>query len=170
MRKRTLLIGLLVVGMLAGGIAWAAEGDGAKGPLHGRFANTPLGQLITGQIGRLLVLKSQMNVTPEQRDQVKAILVQHKPEIVAVIKDIVAKKRAVHQQVLADKVDEQAIHTATSDLGKSIGDAAVLAAKIRGEISPLLNDQQKKLLQQFRVDSEAAVDQWLNDISQAPAK
>ena len=56
--------------------------------------------------------------------------------------------------------DEKAIRAAADDLGKSIGDAAVLASHIRQQIAPILTDEQKHEIGDFRSQSDAAVDKF----------
>lgn len=168
MRMRTLIGMVVAAGVLAVSVAWAAEAASAQGEAghHGRLASTPIGRLITGQVGRLLTLKSQMNLSPSQREQVRAAVESHRAEIAAVAKELVARHRAVQAQVMAEKSDEQGIRAATAEMGKSLGDAAVLAARIRAEVAPLLTEPQKKLLERFHADTQEAVDQWLSEIAQ----
>ena len=167
MKTRTILIitAVLAGGLMLCGFTWAAEN--AAPTVAAKFCNTPFGRLVTGQIGRLLVLKSQLNVTDEQREKIRATVAPHRAEITSAVKDIVVKKRALQGKVRADKTDEQSIRAAAGELGKSIGDAAVLAAKVRAEVVPILTDEQKKVIEQFRGDSQGAVDKWLGEIGQA---
>jgi Spy/CpxP family protein refolding chaperone len=120
--------------------------------------------LISGQIGRLLALRSDLDLTSEQKDQIKEILQSHRTEIAAAIKPVVEKRRALGDTVMADPIDEQAIRTAAGNLSNSIGDAAVLAAKVRTEVSKVLTPEQRATVAAFRKDSEHAVDQFLDKL------
>jgi len=154
---------VIAAGLLLGGVGWAAESATGHRAHPG---NSPIGRFFTGQAGRMLTLKSEMNLTDAQRQQIRSVLESHRSEIAAAAKELVTRHRVVQTQVLADKPDEQAIRSATTELGKAIGDAAVLAARIRGELAPILTDPQKKLLESFRIDTMEAVDHWLSEMAQ----
>ncbi|MCE9555445.1 MAG: periplasmic heavy metal sensor [Planctomycetes bacterium] len=125
--------------------------------------DTPLGRLITGDIGRLMTLRSDANVTDEQRQKVRAVLTSHKAEIGNVAKDLVAKRRALREATRSETRDEAAIRKAGEDLGRSIGNAAVLGSKVRGELKPVFTDKQIELFKKFVGDHDASVDRWLSD-------
>lgn len=125
--------------------------------------DTPLGRLITGDIGRLMTLRSDANVTDEQRQKVRAVLTSHKAEIGNVAKDLVAKRRALREATRSETRDEGAIRKAGEDLGRSIGNAAVLGSKVRGELKPVFTDKQIELFKKFVGDHDASVDRWLSD-------
>lgn len=97
---------------------------------HGRRAGGPLGRLISGHVGRLIVLRSELNLTDEQKAKVKETVVAKKPEIAKVAQGVWEKRTVLVDAVLADQPDEQTIRKAADDLGKAIGDAAVLASKV----------------------------------------
>ncbi len=128
-----------------------------------RFRDTPLGRLVTGNIGRLLVLRSEANVTPEQRAKIRETVKNHKAEIGNVVKDLIAKRRALREAVQNDKPDESAIQKAGDDLGHSIGKAAVLASKVRGELKPTFTAQQIELFQKYLKERDGSVDRWVQE-------
>jgi Spy/CpxP family protein refolding chaperone len=115
----------------------------------------------------MLTLRSELQLTDEQREQIKTIVQSHKQEIVTVAKPVVAKHRTLRDAVLADSADEKAIRSAADDLGHSIGDAAVLAAKIKGEVHKVLTTEQQGKIDDFRKHADAAVDEFIQQVSQA---
>jgi len=118
----------------------------------------PLRSFIQGQIGRLMTLRSELDVTAEQRDAIRKIVENHRSEIVAVAKPIVEKKRALRDATLAKEPSDTAIRSAANDLGKAIGDAAVLASKVKGEVAKVLTPEQIQKVEAFRDQSDSAVD------------
>jgi Spy/CpxP family protein refolding chaperone len=123
---------------------------------HGRWLNGPLGQLISGHIGRLMVLHSELNLTDQQKDKIKEVVAAKKPEIAKVAKGVWERRSVLVDAVLADQPDERAIRKAADDLGKAIGDAAVLASNVAREVKPALNSQQRELMQKCRADCRQA--------------
>jgi Spy/CpxP family protein refolding chaperone len=118
---------------------------------------------LSGQFGRLLELRSELDLTTEQRHQVRDILVDHRAEIATAVKPVVEKRRALREATLAANVDETAIRTAANDLGKAIGDAAVIGAKVKAEVRAVLTPEQQKKLDEFRGASDSAIDSFLDE-------
>ena len=171
--RKTALIGtgaaVAVILVLAGiTFAQAATAPAAGRGFGRRLLDTPFGRLITGRIGRAMVLASELKLTDDQRAQVRKVLVSHKSEVAAVIKPIIEKRRALRDAVTADKPDGKAIKSAAADLGTAIGDAAVLASTIRGELAKTLTPDQLKRLREFRAENDQALDGFLKDADAAP--
>ncbi len=165
------LAGLLVVAVAA--VATVTLADAEKGPLakahRGWVAHTPLGQFLTGQVGRLMVLRSELDVTDQQKAEIKKVLVSHKSEIIVQVKSLWQKRQSLRDAVLAEKTDEAAIRRAADNLGKAIGDAAVLAAKLKGEVAPVLTSEQKQRIKEFRMDADQATEKFLGKLGQNKA-
>jgi len=161
--QRTLLsLGIVLAAIVAlSGNCPAADDSAAKLPF---FAGTPLAKLITGNIGRLLVLRSELNLTDEQRSKLVATVKTHRDEIRPAVRDVVNKRRALRQAVLAQPSDPTAIRKAADDLGKTIGEAALLASKVIKEARQHLTDAQIERIRQFGEGRDKSVDQWLNEI------
>jgi Spy/CpxP family protein refolding chaperone len=155
------IVPLGLVGVLCGMTA-ATAADVAPATAE-KMRDTPLGRLITGNFGRLMTLRSEANVTPDQRQKVRAVLTSHKAEIGDVAKDLVAKRRALRDAVRAETRDEAAIRKAGEELGRSIGNAAVLGSKVRGELKPVFTEKQIELFQKFVADHDGSVDRWLGE-------
>jgi Spy/CpxP family protein refolding chaperone len=147
-----LLAGISVAGL--GAVAGPHMGEGPEA-----FHN-----FIHGEIGRLMTLHSELDLSADQREQLHAIVKNHKSEIVAVAKPIVEEKRALRDATVAKEPNEAAIRSAADKLGKSIGDAAVLASKLKGEAAKVLTSDQVKKIENFRTESDNAVDSFLAKI------
>ena len=150
---------LAVVGMAA--VGWAADPVAAPGGLKCPLADTPLGRMVSGCVGRLLVLRSEMNVTPEQKAKIRDVLVSHKPEIAKTVKSVRDKRVVLRDAVLSGKADDAQIRAAANDFGKAIGDAAVKASKLRNEVAPILTEEQRHLIGKFLKDNDEAVNKFL---------
>ncbi|MEM8680084.1 MAG: Spy/CpxP family protein refolding chaperone [Planctomycetota bacterium] len=134
----------------------------ATGPNAG--SDTPLRRFIMGNIGRLLVLRSEMNVTPDQQTEIRAVLLEHREELAATGKSVRSKRNALRDLVLSSDAQEADIRAAAGDLAQVIGDAAVKAAELRREIAPLLTDQQRARLQEFRDERDQSFNQFFVDV------
>jgi Spy/CpxP family protein refolding chaperone len=119
--------------------------------------------MISGSIGRLLVLRSEMNVTDEQRAQIRDVLVSRRPAIAETVKSVRDKRVVLRDAVLSGKADEAQIRAAADELGKAIADAAVKASKLRNEIAPILTEEQRGLIKKFLEENDAAVDKFLTN-------
>ncbi len=116
--------------VLAGGVG--VSGLAANGPLGDDMPEArPLRMLVSGQFGRLLTLRSELGITTEQREQIRGIVKSHRQELAAVLKPVAEKRRTLRDATLAENPSEATIHAAADELGKAIGDAAVVGAKSR---------------------------------------
>lgn len=157
-----ILAGAVAVGAvaMAGGVAGTVAGEQGMAALR----DTPMGRLLGYNLGRMMMLRSEANVTSEQREKIRGTLKSHREDIGDVAKEIVAKRRVLRDAVHADQPDEAAIRKASAALGDSIGEAAVLASKVRAELRPVFTDEQLELFQKARADHDSSVDQWLQDL------
>jgi len=158
---------MILAGAVAtGAVAMAGGAQGTVAGEHGMavLRDTPMGRLLGYNFGRMMMLRSEANVTSEQRAKIRETVNSHREEIGAVAKDIVAKRRTLRDAIHADNPDEVAIRKASQALGVSIGEAAVLASTVRGELRPVFTEEQLELFQKARADHDASVDRWLQDM------
>ncbi len=155
---------LSVLGCLAATTALAAPAvvQAAKGE-EGGWSQSAFVKLITGHASHFKILCADLNVTDEQKAKIKEIVAPYKPEIAKAAKGVLEKRTALHDAVLAKDANEQVIRNAAEDLGKSIGDAAVLASKVVAQIKPTLTDEQREKIKKFRVTSQEATNEFFAD-------
>lgn len=134
---------------------------------HGNWGQSALGRLISGHIGRWMVLRSEVNFTDEQKAKLKEAIKPHKTEIAKAAKGIWEKRTVLVSAVLAEQPNEEAIRHAADDLGKAIGDAAVLASKVVGDVRPVVTSEQREQFQKFRQDCQAATDKFFQQATKA---
>ena len=166
MRKPGMWVGVAVLSLLIGGVTVSVvaadepAGAGADRVSH----DTPLKDFIRGQIGRWMVLRSELKLSPEQKQQLRTTLISHKKAIAQTVESVVVKRQALRDAVLAEK-DEETIRAAASDLGKAIGDAAVKASRLHHELKTKLHltKEQVAKLKAFRADSDSALLRFLAD-------
>lgn len=154
--------GALSVAGIAAAAPQAVPGAGGG---QGQFRNTPLGRLVTGQIGRGLVLRSQLNVTDEQRVQIAAAMEAHRAELAKAVASVVEHKRALRDAATDDSATERDIRRKADELGSALGDAALVARKLHQEMKGVWTAEQQKLLDAFNADRRTAVDGWLSEIA-----
>ena len=138
--RQSLLAGGLVValggaGLLAGRLSADAIPHGNRGDFAPR---------IFSRLARVLSL------TDDQQTQVKDVLRAHQAEIEAQLTASQTARQALHAAVIAQPFDEAAIRARAADVGKAQADGAVLFAKIRGEIDPILTADQKAKVATFQ--------------------
>jgi len=154
---------LVVVIVALGSTAWGFPGASADDPQL--FFGGPLKRLIMDQVGRFLIFRSQLDVTPEQREKIAAVVKKHMDEIVPTAKTVLEKRRSLREAVLKEAGNEKAIRAAATDLAKSVGDASVLAAKVIAEARPILTEKQVDLIAKYRSGRQEAVNDWLDHLA-----
>ena len=122
----------LFAGRAAAGVLPGSDGAEGARPHH-----------VFARIARALDLSDQ------QKGQIQAVVRTHTPEIEAQIEAGSTARRALADAIEARPLDEGAIRARAAELGRVHGDGAVLLAKIRAEIDPLLNDAQRAKIAAF---------------------
>jgi Spy/CpxP family protein refolding chaperone len=161
--KRAFTAWLVVVVVALGSTAWGFPGASGDDPQW--FFGGPVKRLIMDQIGRLLIFRSQLDLTPQQREKIATVVKKHMDEIVPTAKAVLEKRQSLQEAVLKDAGNEKAIRAAATDLTKSVGDAAVLAAKVIAEARPILSEKQVDLIAKYRAGRQEAVIDWLDQLA-----
>lgn len=104
--------------------------------------------------------KQKLNLTSSQQEELKAIVQSHKAEIATVIHDLAEHRLALREAMNGSTVDETAIRAATTAMNTTLGDAAVLVAKIKSEARHVLTPEQLEQIAGLR----SAADDILNQI------
>ncbi len=128
-------------GMMAQGM----RGPGGPG-MRGGPGGGPFGLFGAGLRG--------LDLTDAQRGQVRAIMESHRDEQKAIGDRMQAARKALHEAIAADALDEGAIRAKAGDVGAVEADAAVLQAKIRAEVFGLLTPEQAAKAKAFRSQME----------------
>jgi len=167
MKSRSIVaVAVLMLAMSVMGSPSPAQAGPADEIAGANFCMPPIGRLIAGNIGRLLVLKSELNVTDEQKRKIAATVKSHRDEIRPVAQTVIEKRKALREAVMAQPANDQAIRAAATDLGKAIGDAAVVASKVIGEARGALKPDQIERIQKFRASCDDSVADWVKTIGQ----
>jgi len=154
--------------LLAAGIATAAglslfAGQLAAHPTDGATATA--GAWAPRQYRRAV---RRLGLTTDQQTKIRGILAGHADEILAQRKAGAQSRQALHAAQIAQPIDENAIRDRAKDLGAVRADGAVLLAKIRSEIWPILTPEQQEKAITFRANAAAkrqqrrdAFENWL---------
>ena len=135
--RRSVLIAAAVAalafcGLFAGRLFGRQMGSGQGFP-HGMRAAKMFDHVAT-----------QLDLTDGQRGQIRGILKTHADEILAQVKAGMDARRALHAAVMAQPTDEAAIRSLAVQAGAVHADGALLFAKIRSELWPILTPEQQQ--------------------------
>jgi Spy/CpxP family protein refolding chaperone len=89
----------------------------------------------------------QLDLTEEQVDAIKEVLKANQEKGEAARKAIAEATKALHEAVI--KGDEEGIREEATNLGKALGDGAVLKASIITSVKKVLTDEQRKELDEL---------------------
>jgi Spy/CpxP family protein refolding chaperone len=139
-RKSVLIIvgagAVAVVGLLAGRLSAGAFPDKHS---HGDFAP------------RLFAQVSQaLDLTDDQKTKIKDVLRTHADEIKTQMRSWGTARRALRDAMMTMPADENAIRAAAEQVGQIQANGALLFARLRAEIDPILTPDQKDRLQKFQ--------------------
>jgi len=159
---RRVIFSVAVVGVIATAAMAAGPAVGPVGFLGGPLANSPLGRTISGCLGRALTLRSDLNVTDQQRQQIRDVIMSHRAEIATTVKSVRDKRVDLRDLVRSDKAEKSEIRAAADALGQAVSDAAVKAAELRGKIAPLLSQDQRATIDKFLMENDTAINTFLD--------
>lgn len=94
-------------------------------------------------------ISRRLDLSGSQRSQIVAVLREHESEIVAQLQAQRDARRAVHAEIRSGSIDEGRIRERAQLLGSVEGDGAVLLARVRAEIWPILDEDQKAQVAEF---------------------
>jgi len=89
-------------------------------------------------------LAGKLDLTDAQRTQVRGVLKAHADEILAQVQAGMDARQALHDAVMAQPSDENAIRSLAAKVGEVHGNGALLIVKIRSEIWPILTPEQQQ--------------------------
>lgn len=171
MRKSLLCASLIVSGLVGGTAAFHASaqpGHGHTPPpgLHGLHGHCELAAAFHAHLQQL---HAELNLTDEQRDAVHAVIHARRAEIVGVVRPILEANRSIIRAVHSAPADEAAIRASADGLGRSVGDAAVLVARMKAEIlqAAALTPEQTAKLDTIRTNVDASIGRMLDGLQQA---
>lgn len=103
----------------------------------------PLLKCLGETFARLRQLRSDLDLTPEQKRDIAGILQDDRDEIVDAVQNLHDKRKTLMRAIRADDVDERAIRRAARDLTPAVADASVLRAQVRHRTREVLTADQR---------------------------
>jgi periplasmic protein CpxP/Spy len=97
----------------------------------------------------------QLDLTAEQREQVRAVFQQHRAELQAIGERAAAARRTLRDAEIAEPLNEGVIRAKAAELAAVEADAAVLRAQVHGEVFRLLTPEQQAKARTLREQREA---------------
>ena len=89
-------------------------------------------------------LTRDLDLSDAQQTQIRGILKAHADEIETHVKAGMNSRQALHDAILTEPTDEATIRARAQNLGNVHGDGAILFARIRSEVWPLLTTEQQQ--------------------------
>ena len=140
------LICAVAIGMLAAVAACPASGETnatAQRPHDGK-----------GPGGRFMAEFEQLNLTADQSQQIKSILNLNQESMKAAMTQAKEAREALDKQMQAGPFDEQSVRAACKKAAAAGEEAAVLRAKIAGQIRAVLTSDQQAALDKLRAEAQ----------------
>jgi len=156
--KWKIIIPIVAVVVIAGGllIARAQSADGQPGGF-GR--------------GRMLArIANQMQLTTDQRTQIKAILVAEKEPLVSLLTQLHAARIQLRTAIQAGNATEASVRAAAAGVAAVEADLAVERLKLHGAIYPLLTPAQQQKAAELEAKADTFVDGIIDRIGAGLSK
>lgn len=116
-------------------------------------------KMIAGNLGRLLILYSELDITTEQRKGIKASLVKHRGDIKSDLGSLKTNCQALVKTTILGQNDK-ARKMAADNMGNAVAELALEITKTRQDVRKVLTDGQKKQIQSTCADIKKSVKQF----------
>lgn len=140
-RRMTLGVGAILIasGMAAALYASPQNTADQPGPFMGRRA--PFAG--PGLFWPMQMMAKRLGLSDAQQEQIRGVLESRRDEWKALADRARTARRALHEAVIADPIDEGAIRQRSAELAPVQADIAVAQARVRSEIFQLLTPEQQ---------------------------
>ena len=143
---KTLALATALAGSIGAGLVYAMPPGGGESCGHGRGVS--FGRHAMGSEMRIDRMSETFGLSPEQRNQVRAIVDKARPQA----RDLRDKLRDNHQQLRAlmqqDSPKDSDVRKLADAQGKLIADQIVQRTRMQSEIRAVLTPEQREKLQQ----------------------
>jgi Spy/CpxP family protein refolding chaperone len=143
------LIRAVAIGMLAASVVGPASGEtdaDARRPYAGK-----------GLGGRFMAELEQLNLTADQSRQIASIVELNRESIKAAMTMAKETREALNHRIQAGPFDEQSVRAACQKAAATGEEAAVLRAKVAGQIRATLTGDQQAAWDKIRADARSAM-------------
>jgi len=147
LKNKVLLFSLVAV-VVVGGLA-AVKAVAAENP------NTA-----PGRAKILQRIAAKLNLTADQKSQIKTILVAEKDTVRTLLTNLHAAKTNVRSAIQADNATEASVREASAQAAGAEADWAVERMKLCAQITPILTDEQRLKI----ADLEQRVDSYVDNV------
>ena len=143
------LIYAVAVGMLAAGMACPASGE----------TNTAVQRSHEGKGfgGRCMAEFKPLNLTADQSQQIASIVNLNQESMKAVMTKAKETREALNHQIQSGPFDEQSVRAACKTAAAAGEEAAVLRAKVAGQIRAVLTSDQQAALDKIRAEARSTM-------------
>ena len=139
--RRSILIAVGAGAIAVAGLFAGRMSANAFTPSHSR------GDFATRVFTRI---SADLDLSDDQIGRIKDVLRAHASEIKDQLQASGQARQALHALMVAQPVDESAVRAAAQQVGQTQASGALLFAKIRGEVDPILTTEQKSRIQTFQ--------------------
>ena len=148
--KTSLAVALVAIGLAAAApFVMAQDAQPRRGPgFGGPGMRGPGGPMAFGFGFR------ELDLSDDQRAQIKAIADSHQAEFKQVGEKIRAARGGMRSLLAADVLDEAAVRAKSVEVAAAEADIAILNAKVRAEAMQVLTSEQQKKLKELRASGQ----------------
>ncbi len=115
--------------------------------------------MVRGIIGRVMVLRSELDISDEQRGQIKEVVMSHRDDLRNNVTSVLNSRRALANAITSGQSEED-LKKAADNLGDAVAKAALEFAKTRQDARKVLTAEQKKEIDETRTAIWNSVDEF----------
>ena len=120
--------------------------------------------------GRMHGAMKGLNLTDDQKAQIKTILRAEKNTLQPLLSQLHAARENLRATIQAGDANETTVRAASAQVAAVEADLAVERMKIYGKIAPVLTNEQRQQISDFRQRADDFTDQAISHAAEGPAQ
>ena len=118
--------------------------------------------------GILQRIADKLNLTGDQRTQIKAVLAADKDTLAPLLGAVHDARKNLRTAIRAGDANEASVRAASAKVGAAEADLAVERMKLYGKIAPILTDVQRQQLADWQQGADDFVDNAITRLGSGP--
>jgi protein CpxP len=111
---------------------------------------------------RMMHALKEVGVTDAQKEQIRGIMREQRPQLQPLRKQMVQERRALRDVVQTSPLNESAIRTQAARVAQVQADLAVQRAQVASRVRAVLTPEQQAKLKEMQAQRDTKIDERLN--------
>lgn len=128
---------------------------GKRGHGHHGRPDGEIRKMMMGNMGRLMALRSELDVTKEQREQLHGVMKNHRSSMHEKFGNVMKARKELQSQIMLGEATEDSIKASADQIAEAVTAVALEAKTARDEAMAVFSEDQQSKIQEVMVKNIA---------------